>query len=123
MQMSLGNVAGPGPAYRAVLTNDDYGVVVLAGVKDQKIALAEGTWKVVNYTLDATAASGGGRTAIEATFGNRPPTVTVKKGRPPGCRSGAHFRAVVTAARAEKARSRSRCQSSDRPASSARASP
>ena len=56
MQLSLGNVAGPGPAYRAVLTSDDYGVVTIAGVKDQKIALAEGTWKVVSYTLDATAA-------------------------------------------------------------------
>jgi hypothetical protein len=103
MQMALGSVAGPGPSYRAVLTSDDYGVVVLNGVKDQKIALAEGTWKVVNYTLDATVGSGG-RTAIEATFAGEPPAMTVRKGETARLPFGGAFHAAVTAARVEKSK-------------------
>ena len=68
MQLSLGSVAGSGTAYHAVLTNDDCGVVAVSGKKGEKIALAEGTWKLVSYTLDATA--GGGRTAVDAAFAN-----------------------------------------------------
>ncbi|NLF08606.1 MAG: hypothetical protein GX594_11600, partial [Pirellulaceae bacterium] len=58
LRLGLGDVVCAGHAFRAVLASDDYGVVVIAGAKDQKIALAEGTWKVVNYTLDATGPGG-----------------------------------------------------------------
>lgn len=99
IELAMGSVTCSSPAYRAVLTSDEYGVVVISGVKDQKIALAEGTWKVVCYTLDGSAGSGRA-TAVEATYGNSPPSVTVKKDETVALPFGGAFRAVVTAARA-----------------------
>ena len=99
MQLELGGVVCPNQAYRAVLSSDDYGVVVIGGGKDQKIALAEGTWKVVNYTLDATPPGSSRRTVVEASYGNSPPAVIVKKGETAVLPFGGAFRAVVTASR------------------------
>jgi hypothetical protein len=102
MQLSLGSVAGSGTAYHAVLTNDDCGVVAVSGKKGEKIALAEGAWMLVSYTLDATA--GGGRTAVDAAFANDLPSVVVKKGETARLPFGKTFHAVVTAMRIDKAK-------------------
>ena len=104
MQLSLGNVICSSHTYRSVLSSDDYGVVVIFGAKDQKCALMEGTWKVINYTLDATIGNGSRRTAVEATFGNSPPLVTVKKGETAILPFGGPFRAVVTASKTKKSK-------------------
>ncbi len=103
MQLSLGNViCCSSHAYRAVLSNDEYGAIVIVGAKDQKRALIEGTWKVACYTLNANKAGGSRRTVVEATFGNSPPLVTVKKGETAKLPFGGAFRAVVTAAGTKK---------------------
>lgn len=100
MQLELGSVVCSGQAYRAVLTSDDYGVIVIGGAKGQEVTLAKGTWKVVGYTLDATM-PGGKRTAVEAPYGNNRPTVTVEKGETAELPFGGAFRAVVTSGRAK----------------------
>jgi hypothetical protein len=102
LPLSTGSVASAGPAFRAVLTSDDYGVVVVNGKTDEKIALPEGKWKLVSYTLDATA--GGGRTALDATFGSSPPSLVVKKGETARLPFGKTYHAVVTAMRIEPAK-------------------
>jgi hypothetical protein len=103
VQLSLGSVAGSGSAFRAVLTNDEYGVVTITGKKDEKVALAAGTWKLINYTLDATRGNGG-RTAVEAAYANAPPSVVVKKGETAKLPFGSAFHPVVTATRMDKAK-------------------
>lgn len=96
--LQMGNVVSSGHSYRAVLSSDDFGVVVITGARDQKVVLAEGTWKVINYVLDATRA-GGKRTAVEASYGNKQPTVTVEKGETAELPFGGAFRAIVTSGR------------------------
>ena len=97
-QLQLGCVVSAGHSYRAVLSSDDFGVVVITGARGQKVVLAEGTWKVINYILDATGA-GGKRTAVEASYGNNQPTVTVEKGETAELPFGGAFRAIVTSGR------------------------
>jgi hypothetical protein len=97
--LSLGNVSNPSPAYRAVLSCEDYGIVMVGGMKDQKIPLPEGTWKVLNYTIDATGFAGGASTAVAATFGENASTVTVSKAETTELQFGAPFHAAVTARR------------------------
>lgn len=95
MQIELGSVICSNFAYRAILTNDDYGVVILTGGKGQEIVLAEGSWKVVGYTLFA----GGNRTYLEASYGRNWPTVAVKKGETVALPFGGAYRTVVTGGR------------------------
>ena len=99
-KLALGNVTNPSPAYRAVLYCEDYGVVMAGGTSNQKIPLPEGTWKVANYTIDASAFTGGSRTAITATFGE-PAAVTVASGETAKLPFGAPYHASVTASRSE----------------------
>jgi len=87
------------PAYRAVVFSDDFGVLTIAGTKDQKIPLPEGTWKIASYTLDATAFTGGARTAVTATFGGDPASAAVKKDESVKLPFGGPFRPVVNAHR------------------------
>jgi hypothetical protein len=95
VQLSMGNITNPSPAYRAVLFCEDYGALMLAGVKDQKIPLPEGTWKVVNYAID-----GGGRgTMAAARFQGEGSAVTVAKGETAKLSFGAPFHGEVTARR------------------------
>jgi hypothetical protein len=98
-KLSLGNVTNPSPAYRAVLFCEEYGVVMLGGVKDQKIPLPEGKWKVLNYTIDASGFAGGAGTAVAATFAEQASVVTVSKEETAKLEFGAPFHAVVTANR------------------------
>lgn len=100
-KLSLGSVANPSPAYRAVLFCEDYGVLMLAGAKDQKIPLPAGAWQVINYTIDASGFAGGKGTAVAARFGANPSTVTVADGETATLPFGAPFHAVVTARRAD----------------------
>lgn len=96
-KLALGSVANASPAYRAVLFCEDYGVVMLSGTKDQKIPLPEGTWKILNYTIDASG--GGSGTAVAATFAENSATVTVRENKTAEMPFGAPFRAVVSARR------------------------
>ena len=98
-KLSLGSVTNPSPAYRAVLFCEDYGVLMLGGMKDQKIPLPAGTWQVINYTIDASGFAGGRGTAVAAKFGANPSTVTVTKGETAKLPFGAPFHAVVTGRR------------------------
>lgn len=99
-KLELGYVTNSSPAYRAVLFNDDYGVLTLSGMKDQKVALPAGTWKVASYTIDATAFTGGSRTAVTASFGEDAAAVTVSKGETAKIPFGAPFKASVSASHA-----------------------
>jgi hypothetical protein len=99
--VSQGYVTNASPAYRAVLFSDNYGVVMIDGVSNRKVPLLEGTWHVANYTVDATAFTGGSRTAVTATFDKRPVEVTVGKDATAEMPFGAPFRPVVTGARTE----------------------
>jgi hypothetical protein len=98
-KLTLGSVANSSPAYRAVLLSEDYGVVIVSGVKDQKVPLPEGTWRIASYTIDASGARSGARTAVAATFRGQSPAATVSKAETAQLMFGAPFRAVVTAAR------------------------
>lgn len=98
-KLSLGSVTNGSPAYRAVLFSEDYGVLMLAGAKDQKIPLPVGTWKVLNYTIDATGFAGSAKTAVAATFGKNDSTATVREDATAELPFGAPFHAVVTARR------------------------
>ncbi len=75
------------------------GVLTIAGTRDQKMALPEGTWKVVNYTIDASAATGGSRTAMTASFGENSAAVNVTKDETVRLPFGAPFHPAVTAQR------------------------
>jgi hypothetical protein len=94
-ELALGKVTNPSPIYRAVLFCEDYGVLMIGGLKDQKIPLPEGSWKVINYAINA----GGAGTAVTATFGDRATPVTVNKAETVTIPFGAPFRAAVTAHR------------------------
>ena len=98
-KLALGSVTNPSPAYRAVLFCEDYGVLMLSGMKDQKIPLPAGTWQVINYTIDASGFAGGRGTAVAAKFGASPSTVTVTKGETAKLPFGAPFHAVVAGRR------------------------
>jgi hypothetical protein len=98
MKPPMGTVHNGSPSYRALLQNDEYGTIIIAGNKGQKLPLPEGTWKVVSYSIDA---GGGkrGRTAVAAGFHDKPSEVTVAKGEDVKLPFGAPFRAVVSANR------------------------
>jgi hypothetical protein len=98
---SLGSVTNPSPAYRSVVFNEDYGVLMLGGMKDQKVPLPEGEWKVLNYTIDASGFAGGAGTAVAASFGEHASTVTVSKKEVAKLPFGPPFHAVVTARRTD----------------------
>ena len=95
-ELALGKVTNPSPAYRAVLFCEGYGILMIGGSMDQKIPLPEGSWKVINYTINA----GGAGTAVTATFGDRANPVTVSKAKIVALPFGAPFHAAVTAHRA-----------------------
>jgi hypothetical protein len=101
-ELSLGSVTNPSPAYRAVVFSEDYGTLMIGGTKGQKIPLPESTWKVVNYTIDASGFAGGKGTAVAAKFGRNPPPVSVTKDQTATLPFGAPFHAVVTAHRDKK---------------------
>jgi hypothetical protein len=103
LQCSTGSVTHPKFAYSATLFNEQYGAVVANGMKNQKVLLPEGKWKLGGYTMhegaeggkrptSLTAASGGGDTSV----------VTVSKDTPAVLPLGEPFRATVTAARTDK---------------------
>ena len=94
-KLDLGNVSNSSPGYRTVLFCEDYGVLMLGGMKDQKIPLPTGEWKVLNYTID----TGGAGTSVTATFGDEPSSVTVEKAKTVKLPFGAPYHAVVTAHR------------------------
>ena len=102
--LGTGYATNPSPAYRAVAFSEDYGVLMIGGVKDQKVPLPQGTWKIANYTIDATAFTGGARTAVTATFGNAPASVEVKKDEVAKLPFGGPFRPVVSAFRTQNGR-------------------
>ncbi|MBN1909132.1 MAG: hypothetical protein JW818_05280 [Pirellulales bacterium] len=95
-EMALGSVTNSSPAYRAVVYSDEHGVLVVGGTKGQKVPLPTGKWKVAQYTIDASAFTGGARTAISATFADAK-EITVTKEKTTELPLGAPFRAVVTA--------------------------
>ena len=98
--LAIGYVTNASPAYRAVVFSNDYGVMMIGGLANQKIPLPEGKWSVASYTIDATGFTGSARTAITATFGGRPSSVEVKNGETSQLPFGAPFKGVVTASRA-----------------------
>lgn len=99
-ELALGHVTNSSPAYRAVVYSDDYGVLMIGGMRGSKVPLPEGTWKVATYTIDATAMTGGRRTAVTATFENEAEGVTVSKDETVELPFGQPFRAQVYAHRA-----------------------
>ncbi|MFZ1937291.1 MAG: SHD1 domain-containing protein [Thermoguttaceae bacterium] len=96
-KFAMGCVVNSSPAYRAVLFNPDYGVVAIGGSKDEKIALPEGTWKVLSYTI----IGGSAKNLLAATFAGKSPETTVKKGETAKLPFGPPLRAVVTAGRGQ----------------------
>lgn len=99
-ELAIGYVTNGSPAYRAVAFHQDFGVMMIGGLANQKIPLPEGKWSVASYTIDATGFTGGARTAITATFGDRPASVVVKADETTELPFGAPFKGVVTASRA-----------------------
>jgi hypothetical protein len=95
-QLSMGYVSNSSPLYRAVVFCKDYGVVGIAGTKDQKIALPEGSWKVINYTIEA----GGAKTSMAARFDANSKATNVAKGETAQLPFGPPLHAAVTAIRA-----------------------
>jgi hypothetical protein len=94
-ELALGYVTNPSPAYRAVIYNDDYGVLMISGMKDQKVPLPEGEWKMANYTIDATKFTGGKRTTVSASFSNNAQTLAVNRDKTASFTFGAPFRPDV----------------------------
>jgi hypothetical protein len=95
-KLSLGYVSNSSPLYRAVLFCKDYGVVGIAGARDQKIALPEGSWKVINYTIEA----GGAKTSMAARFDAASKSTKVSSGETAQLPFGPPLHAAVTATRA-----------------------
>jgi hypothetical protein len=95
-ELEIGNVTNSSPAYRAVVYSDEYGVVLVSGVKDKKIPLPAGQWRVASYSIDASPFTGGSRTAVTATCGDAYRPITVPKDGTVELPFGAPFRAVVT---------------------------
>ncbi|MBN2577867.1 MAG: hypothetical protein JXB10_02665 [Pirellulales bacterium] len=98
-ELALGYVTGPGPAYRAMIYSNDYGAMMIGGMKDQKIPLPEGIWKVANYSLDASASPRPGQTAISAAFNDQSVEITVDKGKTVGLPFGTPYKAQVAASK------------------------
>jgi len=95
-EIEVGHVTSSNPMYRAVVYNDDFGVLTIGGTKSQKIPLPAGEWKVAKYTIDASALMGGARTSVEAAFGSNCEPVTVSKGETAELPFGMPYKAVVT---------------------------
>jgi hypothetical protein len=96
-KFSMGCVVNSSPLYRAVLFSQDYGVVAIGGSKNEKIALPEGTWKVLSYSI----VGGSPKNLLAATFAGNSPETTVKKGETAKLPFGPPLRAVVTAGRGQ----------------------
>ena len=92
-------MTNPSPSYRAVAYSDEFGAVMLNGVKDRRIPLPAGQWRVASYAIDAGGFAGGSRTAVTATCGQSYRPVTVVKDQTVELPFGAPFRAIVTGAR------------------------
>jgi len=97
IELAMGRVSNPSPAYRAVVYNDEYGALMIGGVKDQEIVLPEGEWRLANYTIHAVAMVGGRRTMVAAEFSGDAKAVSVEKDATVELPFGAPFHAVVTA--------------------------
>ncbi|NLE39583.1 MAG: hypothetical protein GX621_16305, partial [Pirellulaceae bacterium] len=97
-ELAVGYVSNRGSVYRAVVCCDDFGVMEIAGTRNQKIVLPAGKWQIASYTLGV---SGGDATIVSASFAGKPSEVDVEKGGTTELPFGPPFRAVVTAARAE----------------------
>ncbi len=96
-ELTMGYVTNASPTYRATVYSDDYGALMIGGVKDQKIPMPEGRWKLADYTIDATAFTGGKRTTVMASFSDEAQEVSVSNDNTVELPFGAPFRAVVTA--------------------------
>jgi hypothetical protein len=96
-KFAMGYVSNTSPTYRAVIFSADYGVVGIAGTKDQKIAVPEGDWKILSYTIEAGAA----RTSIAARFDASSPATKVTKAETAQLPFGPPLHAAVTAMRGE----------------------
>jgi hypothetical protein len=95
-ELALGYVNNPSPAYRAMVYSDTYGAMMIGGMKDQKIPLPEGEWRVASYTIDATGFAGRARTAVSASFRGESPATSVQKGQTAKLAFGAPFRGLVS---------------------------
>jgi hypothetical protein len=82
-----------------VVYNDDYGALMIGGMKDQEVPLPAGEWKLANYTIDATRLTGGRRTTVTASFADNAQTVAVDKEKTADITFGAPYRPVVTSGR------------------------
>ena len=76
-ELAVGYVSNGSPLYRVVVCCDDYGVMGIAGTKDQKVALPAGRWEIASYTIgipgvDATTAT--------ASFQDKANVIEVQKG-------------------------------------------
>lgn len=98
---AMGHVVSSSPAYRVLVSSDEYGMLVVDGTDGEQVPLPESRWKVVNYTIDATA-SKGARTAVTATFSHDLPEVVVGGGGPAKLPFGVPFQLAVTASRASE---------------------
>ncbi len=119
-KVAMGSVVNSSLAYRALLVSEDYGAVLLAGMKDQKVPLPEGRWTLANYTIDATGFTGGSRTALAATFAQSPPAVSVGAGETAALNFGRRFARSSRGGGSMPARSPCRWRSSAPRASSVR---
>lgn len=98
-ELALGHVTNPSPAFRAMVYSDSFGAMLIGGLKDQKIPLPEGEWKLASYTIDATGFAGRSRTAVSASFRGESPSTAVEKGKTARLAFGAPFKGVVHANR------------------------
>jgi len=64
-ELAVGYVSNRSPVFRAVVCCDDFGVMEIAGTKNQKIVLPAGKWQIASYTLGV---SGGEATIVSASF-------------------------------------------------------
>ena len=97
--LDLGNVTNSSPAYRAVLSSDDYGVVMIGGAKAE-VRPARGHVEGRQLRRSTPPRPAGTPLhAAEASYGNSPPAVTVDQGgNRPSFPSGAACGRCVTAA-------------------------
>jgi hypothetical protein len=99
IEMAAGYVINPSPTFRATLYNDDHGVLLVNGMRNARIPLPTGSWKVASYTIDATGLTSRDRTAVSATFGEDYRAIEVTKDKAVDLPFGAPFKAVVSAQR------------------------
>jgi hypothetical protein len=94
--LTYGYASNKSGVYQALICSDEYGVLQIGGLKDQKIQMPTGKWRIASYTIGAPGRDG---TKVFARFSGRSPEVEIEKGKTSELPFGEPFRAKVVAHR------------------------